>query len=94
VSNCGDKNIFPLLNKLYNGSHGKLLRKRFDIFTAVRKEPVVSWVVTSCSVVVGYQHFSGQCSKTLASKHHTTWRNNPGKPQILFRKSSRTFQVK
>jgi hypothetical protein len=47
-------------------------------------EVVVLWVVTPCSVVVGYQRFVGRCyfhlqgsPKLLLSNHHTTRRGSP-----------------
>jgi hypothetical protein len=34
---------------------------RFEVFTAVKIQVQVFWVVKPCSVVVGYQRFTGQC---------------------------------
>jgi hypothetical protein len=34
---------------------------RLEIFTAVKIQVVVVWVITPCSAVVGYQHFRGSC---------------------------------
>jgi hypothetical protein len=34
------------------------------IFTIVKIEVMVFWVVVPCSVVVGYQHFRGPCYAT------------------------------
>jgi hypothetical protein len=34
---------------------------RFEAFTAVIFQLEVFWVVTPCSVVVGYQRFGGPC---------------------------------
>jgi hypothetical protein len=33
--------------------------KKFEVFIAVRINIMVFWVVTSCSIVDGYQHFKG-----------------------------------
>jgi len=59
----------------------------FEAFTAVTFQVEVFWVVTPCSVVVGYQHFGGQCytlkmataltSETLMSYHNTRRRHSP-----------------
>jgi len=32
---------------------------KFEVFTAVKIEVEFFWVVTPCSVMVGYQHFGG-----------------------------------
>jgi hypothetical protein len=34
---------------------------RLEVFTAINIQVVVFWVVTSCSVVVGYQCFGETC---------------------------------
>jgi len=34
---------------------------RFHVFTAVKIQVIILWVVTPYSVVVGYQHFEGPC---------------------------------
>jgi len=34
---------------------------RFEVFTAVNIQVMVFWIVISCCVVVGYQHFEGPC---------------------------------
>jgi len=63
----------------------------FEAFTAMFQ--VVFWVVTPCSVVVGYQRFRGSCclhllyftlkmeaarsSETMVSYHNTTRRHSP-----------------
>jgi hypothetical protein len=46
-------NLFVCSVTLYN------CNPRFDVFTAVKIQVEVSWVVTLCSVVVGYQCFGG-----------------------------------
>jgi len=33
----------------------------FEVFTAVKIQVEVFWVVTPCSVVVGYRRFRGPC---------------------------------
>jgi hypothetical protein len=37
----------------------KTMIKRFEVFTVVKIEFVVFWVVALCSVPVGYRHFGG-----------------------------------
>jgi hypothetical protein len=39
----------------------KVRKARFEVFTAVKMQVEVFWVVTSRSVVVGYQRFGGPC---------------------------------
>jgi hypothetical protein len=39
--------------------------ERFEVFTAVKIQIVVFWVVTPYSDVVGYQHFGGPYSLHL-----------------------------
>jgi hypothetical protein len=36
-------------------------RARFEVYTEVKNQVEVFWVVTACSVPVGYQHFRGPC---------------------------------
>jgi hypothetical protein len=38
---------------------------RFEVFTVVKIEVEVFWVVTPCSAVAGYQHFRGPCCLLL-----------------------------
>jgi hypothetical protein len=47
--------LLILVIKLYD------LDVRLEVFTAVRIHVEFFWVVTLCSVVVGYQHFRGLC---------------------------------
>jgi hypothetical protein len=49
---------------------------RITVFTAVKIQVKVVWVVTSCSIVVGYHCFR-RSSKTLVSYLNTTWCHNP-----------------
>jgi len=64
----------------------------FDLFSAMNVQIAVSWVVTLCSVVVGYQHYEGPyclhlhftlkieaawSSETLVSCHVTACHHNP-----------------
>jgi len=46
---------------------------RSEAFTAVKIQVEVFWVVTPCSVVVGYQRV--RTSDTLVSYRNTTWRH-------------------
>jgi hypothetical protein len=49
----------PCLRKWSNTKIGPLLK--FEIFTAVKIQIEVFWVVMTCSFVVGHQRFRGQC---------------------------------
>jgi len=55
----------------------------FEVFTVVKIHIEVFWIVTSCSVVVGYQNFGGPCclhlqdEVTLVSYHKLIRRHNP-----------------
>jgi len=35
--------------------------ERFEVFTAVKIQAKVCWVVMPCNVMAGYQHFGGSC---------------------------------
>jgi hypothetical protein len=43
---------------------------RFEVFMTKKIEFMVFWVVASCNVMVGYQHFGGLCCLHL-------WGSNP-----------------
>jgi hypothetical protein len=45
----------------------------FGAFTAVMFNVEVFWVVTPCSVVVGYQHFRGPCCLKLEGEVKAGW---------------------
>jgi hypothetical protein len=47
--------IIPMTLKIY------LIEGTFEVFTTVKIRIEVFWVVTLCSVVVGYQRFGGPC---------------------------------
>jgi len=58
-----------------------LLLARFKVFKTLKVQVEVFWVVTSCSVVAGYQRFRGSCclhlqGVTVVSYHNTTRRHN------------------
>jgi hypothetical protein len=44
-----------------NGRSIRLVAMRFQAFTTVKIQIEILWVVTPCSVVVGYQRFRGPC---------------------------------
>jgi hypothetical protein len=49
---------------------------RFEVFTAVKIEFVVSWVAALCSVMVGYQHFRGSVPEVKwpeCEDDHSPW---------------------
>jgi len=60
------------------------LADKVDWRVTVDMEVDVFWVLTPCSVVLGYQRFGGPCclhlqrtSETLVSYHNIIWRHNP-----------------
>jgi hypothetical protein len=62
-----------------------MINARLEVFAAMKTHVVVLWVVTPCSVVVGYQRFGGlrmkveveQSSEMLISYYSTTRCQNP-----------------
>jgi hypothetical protein len=68
-------NLFPEFLRTRTGSehitvlHGNIFKyftfylpvpyQRFEVFTAVKIQVEVFWIVTPCRFVVGYQHFRG-----------------------------------
>jgi hypothetical protein len=40
---------------------GNLLDARFEVFTPMKIQVLILWVVTPCSGVVGYEHFRQPC---------------------------------
>jgi len=46
---------------------------RFEVFMAVKIQVEVLWVVTPCSVVVGYHCFRGPCCHHLQSEVSGAW---------------------
>jgi hypothetical protein len=65
----------------FRAAKHNMISARFQIFTAVKIE--VSWTLTPCSVLVGYQHFGRSCclhlqgEVDLAFCHITLWCHNP-----------------
>jgi len=57
------------MNELY-------FKVRLAVFTAMKNQAVVIWVMTSCSDVIGYQRFRGS-TYHITTRHHnlktTTW---------------------
>jgi hypothetical protein len=49
----------------------------FEAYRAVMFQVEVFWVVTPCSVVVGFRRFRGPC-------HNTTRRHNPEDLDLIF----------
>jgi hypothetical protein len=57
---------------------------RYEVFTAVKIQVEVFWIVISCNVVVGYQCVRDVCcSETFVSYHNTT--TQPRRPQLELR---------
>jgi hypothetical protein len=67
-------------NRNFEQDNLKRIRKvsTFEIYTAMKIQVEVFWVVTPCSDV-GYQRFGGPCSinQGMVSYHIATWRHNP-----------------
>jgi len=54
---------------------GCIREERFEVFTAVKIQVEVFWVVTMCSDTIGYRRFGGLCRKV--SYCNITLRHNP-----------------
>jgi hypothetical protein len=57
-----------------------ILTRYFEVFTAVKIQVEFLWVVTPCSVVVGYftlKMEAARSSETLVPYHNITGRHNP-----------------
>jgi hypothetical protein len=82
----GDANVHSQTYMKTQGKDG-----RYDVFTAVKIQVEVFWVVTPCCVVIAYQRFGGPCclqlqgdaqmgaawsSQQLVSYHSTPRRRN------------------
>jgi hypothetical protein len=48
----------------------KVTDVRFEVFTAMKIQVMVFWVVMLCTVTVGYQHFRGPCCLHLQGEVH------------------------
>jgi len=76
--------FLSIKNYLYNlhVQYKTKWKARFEVFTAVKIHVEFLWVVTSWTIVVGYQRFRGPCcfhlqGETFVSYHSTTRRRNP-----------------
>jgi hypothetical protein len=94
-----------LLKLIHNFKTHKIISTllRFKVLTADETEFMVSWVLTPCSAVVGYQRFGGpwiysstlkmevsRSSETLAPKHHTKRYNKWQDRKFVIRVNSRS----
>jgi hypothetical protein len=49
------------MDKVQKHNSFKTFNARFEVFKAVKVLVMVFWIVTPCSVVVGYQRFGRPC---------------------------------
>jgi hypothetical protein len=47
-----------------------LFNAKFDVFTAMKMQVAVFWVVTPCSVVVGYRRFRRPYCLSITARRH------------------------
>jgi hypothetical protein len=52
---------FSILLSALQGNIFKFHNKKLEVFTTVKVQFMIFWVVKLCSDVVGYQHFGGPC---------------------------------
>jgi hypothetical protein len=78
-TNCGEETSWNTSSWKTEKEMGQMLYASSEAFMAVIFQVEALWVVTPCSVVVGYQIFGGPCyphvhfgtSETLVPQHYT-----------------------
>jgi hypothetical protein len=78
----------------YNSFNITVMLTKFGIFTTVKIQVQVFWVVTSCNDVVGHQHFGRPCClhlQFILPQHYTTTQSS--RPPLHITKTRKPFRT-